>query len=92
MVGEDRKGLTMPQALMKSVNKFQGYEHVNVSLAVTPRESGISGTLLRNSLKNDTPEKALAKWTGAFDVKKLGTEWITHLMDLTRKGMGIKAK
>jgi hypothetical protein len=89
MVGEDRAGLTMPAALMKAVNKFQGYEHVKVSLAVTPRESGFSGTMLRNSLKNDPPETALAKWSKAFDVNKLGEDWILHLMDITRKGMGI---
>jgi hypothetical protein len=90
MVGEDRKDLNMPQALMKAVNKFQGYEHVKVSLGVTPRGTGISGTLLRNSLKNDPPEKALATWSNAFDVNKLGEDWIKHLMDITRKGMGIQ--
>ena len=89
MVGEDRAGLSMPAALMKAVNKFQGYEHVKVSLEVTPRESGFSGTMLRNSLKNDSPEQALATWSSAFDVNKLGVDWIKHLMDLTRKGMGI---
>jgi len=90
MVGEDRAGLTMPQALMKAVNKFQGYEHVKVSLEVTPREAGVSGTTLRNSLKNGPPEKALSIWSNAFDVNKLGVDWIKHLMDLTRKGMGIQ--
>ena len=89
MVGEDRAGMTMPAALMKAVNKFQGYEHVKVSLDVTPRGTGISGTALRNSLKNDSPEKALAVWSNAFDVNKLGVDWIKHLMDITRKGMGI---
>jgi hypothetical protein len=92
MVGEDRKDLNMPQALMKAVNKFQGYEHVKVSLGVTPRGTGISGTLLRNSLKNDPPEKALAVWSNAFDVNKLGKDWIEHLMDITRKGMGIQQR
>ncbi len=90
MVGEDRAGMTMPNALMKAVNKFQGYEHVKVSLEVTPRESGFSGTMLRNSLKNDPPETALAKWSKAFDVEKLGVDWVEHLMDITRKGMGIQ--
>jgi hypothetical protein len=90
MVGEDRAGMNMPAALMKAVNKFQGYEHVKVSLDVTPRGTGISGTALRNSLKNDTPEKALATWSNAFDVNKLGVDWIKHLMDITRKGMGIQ--
>jgi hypothetical protein len=89
MVGEDRAGMNMPAALMKAVNKFQGYEHVKVSLDVTPRGTGISGTALRNSLKNDTPEKALATWSNAFDVNKLGVDWIKHLMDITKKGMGI---
>ena len=90
MVGEDRKDLPMPAALMKAVNKFAGYEHVKVTLDVTPRGTGISGTMLRNSLKNDPPEKALAVWFNAFDVNKLGEDWIKHLMDITRKGMGIK--
>ena len=90
MVGEDRKDLPMPAALMKAVNKFAGYEHVKVSLGVTPRGPGISGTALRNSLKNDSPEKALAVWSNAFDVNKLGEDWIKHLIDITRKGMGLK--
>ena len=90
MVGEDRKDLPMPAALMKAVNKFPGYEHVKVSLDVTPRGTGISGTALRNSLKNDPPEKALAVWSNAFDANKLGEDWIKNLMDITRKGMGLK--
>ena len=89
MVGEDRAGMNMPTALMKAVNKFPGYEHVKVRLEVTPRGTGISGTALRNSLKNDPPEKALAIWSNAFDVNKLGVDWIKHLMDITKKGMGI---
>ena len=90
MVGEDRASMPIAGALMKAVNKFAGYEHVKVSLEVTPRGTGISGTALRNSLKNDPPEKALAVWSNAFDVNKLGVDWIKHLMDVTRKGMGLK--
>ena len=90
MVGEDRANMPIAGALMKAVNKFAGYEHVKVSLEVTPRGTGISGTALRNSLKNDPPEKALAVWSNAFDVNKLGANWIEHLMDVTRKGMGLK--
>jgi hypothetical protein len=90
MVGEDRANMPIAGALMKAVNKFAGYEHVKVSLEVTPRGTGISGTALRNSLKNDSPEKALAVWSNAFDVNKLGEDWIKHLMDVTRKGMGLK--
>jgi hypothetical protein len=92
MVGEDQAGLTMPQALMKAVNKFQGYEHVKVTLEPTPRGTGMSFTKLRNILKdpNATPDQQFAEWAKGFDVNKLGAEWIEHLMDLTRKGMGIK--
>jgi len=94
MVGEDRKGLSMPQGLMKAVNKFQGYEHVKVSLDVTPRGTGIRFTDLRNVLKdpNMSPQQQLAVWSKAFDINKLGTAWISHLMDLTREGMGIATK
>jgi len=91
MVGEDRAGLSMPQALMKAVNKFQGYEHVKVSLEVTPRGTGISFSALRNVLKdhNMTEEQQLDAWCKGFDEAKLGRDWIHHLMNLTKKGMGL---
>ena len=93
MVGEDRANLPMAGALMKAVNKFQGYEHVKVSLEVTPRGTGMSFTKLRNILKdpNATPEQQYALWAQGFDEQKLGKDWILHLMDITRKGMGIQA-
>jgi hypothetical protein len=95
MVGEDQKGMSIANALMNAVNKFQGYEHVDVKLEPTPRGTGVSFTQLRNSLKNDQPEQQLAVWTDAFNggnfgAKKLSTDWIKHLMNTTRKGMGIK--
>jgi hypothetical protein len=92
MVGEDQAGLNMPQALMKAVNKFQGYEHVKVSLEATPRGTGMSFTKLRNILKDPkaTSEEQYQTWAQGFDEQKLGKDWILHLMDLTRKGMGIK--
>ena len=92
MVGEDQAKMPIAQALMKAVNKFQGYEHVKVSLEVTPRGTGMSFTKLRNILKDphSTPEQQYAVWAQGFDEKKLGKEWILHLMDLTRKGMGIQ--
>jgi len=91
MVGEDQAGMNIANALMKSVNKFQGYEHVKVSLEATPRGTGMSFSQLRNILKDPkaTPQQQLALWEKGFDVKKLGREWILHLMDITRKGMGI---
>jgi hypothetical protein len=93
MVGEDQQNMPIAQALMKAVNKFEGYEHVKVSLEATPRGTGMSFTKLRNILKdaNATPEQQYAVWAQGFDVKKLGREWIMRLMELTRKGMGIGA-
>lgn len=91
MVGEDQANMPIAGALMKAVNKFQGYEHVKVSLEVTPRGTGMSFTKLRNILKdpNATPEQQYQVWAGGFDEAKLGKDWILHLMDITRKGMGI---
>ena len=92
MVGEDQAKMNIANALMKSVNKFPGYENVKVSLEVTPRGTGMSFTKLRNILKdpNATPEQQYAVWAQGFDEQKLGKDWILHLMDLTRKGMGIQ--
>jgi hypothetical protein len=91
MVGEDQANMPIAGALMKAVNKFQGYEHVKVSLEPTPRGTGMSFTKLRNILKdpNATPEQQYAVWAQGFDEAKLGKNWILHLMDITRKGMGI---
>jgi hypothetical protein len=91
MVGEDQASMPIAGALMKAVNKFQGYEHVKVSLEPTPRGTGMSFTKLRNILKdpNATPEQQYALWAKGFDEAKLGKDWILHLMDITRKGMGV---
>jgi hypothetical protein len=92
MVGEDQAKMNIAQALMKAVNKFPGYEHVNVQLEVTPRGTGMSFTKLRNILKdpNATPEQQYAVWAQGFNEKKLGKDYILHLMDVARKGMGIQ--
>ena len=94
MVGEDQAKMPIAGALMKAVNKFPGYEHVKASLEATPRGTGMSFTKLRNILKdpNSTPEQQLQVWSQGFDVKKLGVDWIKHLMDITRKGMGVQNK
>ena len=94
MVGEDQAKMPIASALMKAVNKFPGYEHVKASLEATPRGTGMSFTKLRNILKdpNATPEQQLQVWSQGFDVKKLGVDWIKHLMDITRKGMGVQNK
>lgn len=90
MVGEDQADMPIANALMKAVNKFQGYEHVKVTLEVTPRGTGMSFTKLRNILvdPNATPEQQYQVWAQGFDEKKLGRDWIMKLMELTRKGMG----
>jgi hypothetical protein len=99
MVGEDRAGLSMPQALMKAVNKFPGYEHVKVSLDVTPRGQGVSGTALRKwaaAAKIQGSEEAIKFWRdafngGSFGAKPLPDAWINHLMKVTQQGMGLPA-
>ena len=95
MVGKDQEKMPIAGALMKAVNKFPGYEHVKASLEVTNRSTGIRFTDLRNALKTQTPEKAFAMWSKAFynpkaDATQLSPEWIKHLMDVSKKGMGIK--
>ena len=104
VVGKDREKMAndMSAALMKAVNKFQGYEHVKVIPFVTGRNedeggTGVSGTALRNAIKTQSPEKAFAIWTNAFNkghfgAKPLPTEWIKHLMDTAKKRMGIQAQ
>lgn len=94
MVGEDQANMPIANALMKAVNKFQGYEHVKAQLEVTPRGTGMSFTQLRNSLKAGDDKKAFALWNNAFNggnsgAQQLPANWITHLMDISRKGMGI---
>ncbi len=86
----------MAAALMKAVNKFPGYEHVKVTPEVTERAAeaggtGMSFTKLRSILKdpNATPEQQMALWSQAFDVKKLGVDWIQTLIDFAKQGMGI---
>lgn len=91
MVGEDRKDMPIAGALMKAVNKFPGYEHVKVSLETIPRTRPVSFTKLRDVLKNPnaTPEQQYAVWAQGFNAKQLGKDWILHLMDISRKGMGV---
>jgi len=91
MVGEDQANMPIAQALMKAVNKFQGYEHVKVSLEVTPRGTGISFSKLRDILKDPSAstEQQYEVWAQGFDEKKLGKPWILKLMELTKHGMGI---
>ena len=93
MVGEDQANMPIANALMKAVNKFQGYEHVKVSLEVTPRGTGMSFTQLRNALKSGDA-KAFALWNDAFNggnfgAQKLPKEYIMRLMEIAKQGMGL---
>jgi hypothetical protein len=97
MVGRDQANMQIAGALMKAVNKFQGYEHVKAKLEVTDRGTGISFTDLRNALETKSPEQAFGIWDKAFynpkaDAQQLSPEWIKHLMDVSRKGMGLDMK
>jgi hypothetical protein len=97
MVGEDQAKMPIAQALMKAVNKFPGYEHVKVSLHPTPRGTGMSFTKLRNVLKTGNEQEAFQMWNDAFNggqdgAKTLPAEWIKHLMDVSRTGMGVQQK
>lgn len=102
VVGKDRELMAnqMATALMKAVNKFPGYEDVKVIPYVTARGAdeggtGASGTALRKSIKNKSPQQALQDWTNAFNggnfgAQKLPQQWIEHLMDVARQNMGIQ--
>jgi lysozyme len=92
MVGEDQAKMPIAQALMKAVNKFPGYEHVKVQLEVTPRGTGMSFTKLRNVLKTGDEQQAFQMWNDAFNggqdgAKPLPSQWIKHLMDVSKTGM-----
>jgi hypothetical protein len=41
---------------------------------------------------NATPEQQYAVWAQGFNAQQLGKDWILHLMDISRKGMGITAQ
>ena len=94
MVGEDQRDMPLAQAIMKSVNKFPGYEHVKVTLNPTPRTTGMSFTKLRNVLKDPqaSEKQQYHLWSQGFDETTLGRDWIKHLMDITRKGIGVSDK
>jgi hypothetical protein len=97
-VGEDRATMSkQAEHLQTRLNKFPGYEHVKVSLQTIARDAdkggnGISFTQCRDALKdpNMTEEQKLAVWSQAFDVKKLGADWIKQLMATAKKNMGIQ--
>jgi hypothetical protein len=96
-VGTDQ-GPSMTKRAAKATERFSAYEplaHVKVSAYVTDREAdkggtGVSTTELRDALKNLPEEEAFKVWSQAYNVKKLGVDWIKHLMDIARGNMGIQ--
>jgi hypothetical protein len=106
LVGDDRyegmknwmdsleKRMKDPDALAKygGTQNQVDFETVRTERDPTKGGTGISFTQLRNVLKdpNASEQQKLKTWLNAFDVKKLGSDWIEHLMDTTKKNMGIQ--
>ena len=90
-VGSDQ-GKSMTARTEKVTQRFSTFEplaHVKVGAYVTPRGAdeggtGVSTTELRDALKNLPEEEAFKVWSRAYNVKKLGIDWIKHLMDIAR--------
>ena len=94
-VGSDQANVAKTAEQMQGrYSKFPPLAHVKVSAYVTPRGSdeggtGVSTTQLRNALKTMPEDQAFQKWSQAYNVQKLGADWIRHLMDVARKHMGL---
>jgi hypothetical protein len=101
MVGTDRyagmkKWMDTLSKRMKDPRYPGSHNEVTFDTIETKREAehggtGISFTQCRQALQdpNKTPEQQLHVWLQAFDEKKLGRDWIHHLMNVARKNMGI---
>ena len=103
LVGSDRyegmkKWMDSLEKRMKdpaAVAKYGGtQDQVDFETVRTEREegkggTGISFTMLRNILKdpNASEQDKLNLWSKAFDVNKLGVDWIKALMDTAAAGM-----
>jgi FAD synthetase len=94
-VGSDQAGVAKTAEQMQNrYSKFPPLAHVKVSAYVTPRSAdqggtGISTTQLRDALKNLPEDEAFKVWSKAYNVQKLGDDWIRHLMNVARKNMKI---
>ena len=96
-VGTDQ-GPSMRARTEKLTQRFLAYPplaHVKVGAYVTDRAAdkggtGVSTTQLRDALKTMPEEEAFKVWSQAYNVQKLGVDWIKHLMDIARKNMGIQ--
>lgn len=95
-VGSDQAGMEKRAQQMQSrFATFEPLSHVRVSAYITPRKAdvggtGVSTTELRNALKNMPEDQAFQTWSRAYNVGKLGADWIRRLMSIARQNMGIK--
>lgn len=81
--------------LQKRFAKFPPLSHVKISVDSLPRGAAQGGsdwstTNLRNALKTMPEYQAFQVWSKAYNVQKLGVDWIKHLMDVARKNMGLQ--
>lgn len=97
-VGSDQESIAKRAEQMQArYATFPPLSHVRVSAYITPRQSdaggtGISTTALRTALKTMPQEQAFEAWSRAYNIQKLGADWIRHLMDIARSNMGIAAR
>jgi hypothetical protein len=81
--------------LQKRFAKFPPLSHVKISVDPLARGAAQGGsdwstTNLRNALKTMPEYQAFQVWSKAYNVQKLGVDWIKHLMDVARKNMGLQ--
>jgi hypothetical protein len=81
--------------LQKRFAKFPPLSHVKISVDSLPRGAAQGGsdwstTSLRNALRTMPEDQAFQVWSKAYNVQKLGVDWIKHLMDVARKNMGLQ--
>lgn len=105
LVGADRyegfkKWMDTLERRMKdpaAVAKFGGtqnqveFETVRTNRSADEGGTGVTFTDLRNILKDPaaSDKQKTAAWAQGFDSKKLGLDYIKHLMSVTKTGMGI---
>ena len=97
-VGSDQVSMEKRAQQMQSrFSTFAPLSHVKVSAYITPRKAdaggtGISTTALRTALRTMPEDQAFAEWSKAYNVQKLGADYIRHLMNVARKNMGLSTQ
>lgn len=94
-VGSDQASIAKTAEQMQTrYSKFAPLAHVKVSAYVTPRGAdaggtGISTTQLRNALRQLPEQDAFKIWSSAYNVSRLGPDYIKYLMAIAKQNMGI---